>query len=154
MRKSLLKKTSVAALLLCAAIGVFLGLSSYTFVYAKGFSYLSTNPQACANCHIMQQQYDGWLKSSHHTAATCADCHVPHSFLAKYYIKSENGFLHSTAFTLQNFHEPITIRDSSKRILNKNCLHCHESMVGQIAGHEKTESDPNFCTRCHGSVGH
>jgi hypothetical protein len=27
--------------------------STYTFVYAKGYSYLTNDPGACANCHIM-----------------------------------------------------------------------------------------------------
>ena len=31
------------------------GLGLYTFVYAKGYSYLSNDPQGCANCHVMQE---------------------------------------------------------------------------------------------------
>jgi hypothetical protein len=27
------------------------------------FSYLSTDPRACVNCHVMNPQYDAWLKS-------------------------------------------------------------------------------------------
>ena len=61
---------SIAISLLSAGIlGVAVGLAAYTFVYAKGYSYLTNNPAACANCHVMQAQYDAWMKSSHHSVA-------------------------------------------------------------------------------------
>ena len=34
---------------------------AFTFVYAKGLSYLTPDPRACLNCHVMYSQYDGWL---------------------------------------------------------------------------------------------
>ena len=46
--------------LLAVIMGVALGQSLYTFHYAEGLSYFSSNPQSCVNCHIMQPQYDGW----------------------------------------------------------------------------------------------
>jgi len=27
---------------------------SYTFVYARGYSYMTDNAEACMNCHVMQ----------------------------------------------------------------------------------------------------
>ena len=45
----------------------FLGVSAYTFTYAEGFSYLSDDPKACINCHIMNDQYHSWSSSSHHS---------------------------------------------------------------------------------------
>ena len=71
--------------------------------------YLSPDPKACVNCHIMNPQYDAWLKSGHRHAATCVECHLPHEGLAKWAAKAEHGFRHSVAFTLQNFKEPIEI---------------------------------------------
>ncbi|MGH7358219.1 MAG: hypothetical protein ACREJR_05330 [Candidatus Rokuibacteriota bacterium] len=32
---------------------------AFTSVYVKGFSYLSTDPRACVNGHIMNPQFDG-----------------------------------------------------------------------------------------------
>ena len=46
------------ALVLTCLLGVPAGIGVFTFVYAKGFSYLSTDPRACVNCHIMNPQYD------------------------------------------------------------------------------------------------
>lgn len=141
-------------LILILLMGICLGLGGYTFYYARGFSYLSNNPKACANCHVMQEQYDSWQKSSHHNVAVCNDCHAPHDFLGKYMTKAKNGFRHSLAFTLENFHEPIMIREKNAIILNGTCKSCHEGLMSMIAGHEKSAEDEFFCTRCHAGVGH
>jgi len=137
---------------LALAVGVLLGLGGTTFFYAEGTSYLSTDPAACANCHIMQPQYDSWQKASHHTAATCVDCHLPADFVGKYVAKAENGWNHSKAFTLQDFHEPIVITPKNAGILHDNCLRCHEPLVhAQVVS---TSGAAPRCVRCHASVGH
>jgi cytochrome c nitrite reductase small subunit len=59
--------------LLSVMTGVLIGVGSYTFLYAHGLSYLSSDPKACVNCHIMQPQFDSWQKASHHAVATCVD---------------------------------------------------------------------------------
>ncbi len=133
-------------------LGILIGLGAATFNYAEGLSYLSTDPAACANCHIMQSQYDSWQKASHHTSATCADCHLPHEFPSKYIAKAENGWNHSKAFTLQDFQEPIVINDKNADVLHANCIRCHQDLI-----HDQsivsTEGAPR-CVRCHVSVGH
>ena len=47
------------------AVGLALGVGAYTLVYARGASYLTNDPAACANCHVMREQYDGWTAGSH-----------------------------------------------------------------------------------------
>jgi cytochrome c nitrite reductase small subunit len=128
---------------------VLVGLGGFTFGYAKGFSYLSPDPRACANCHIMQPQFDSWQKSSHHTVAVCIDCHLPHSFVGKYVAKAENGWNHSVAFTLQNFPEPIRITPKNAAILQASCVNCHESVASAMLPGGETA-----CVRCHATVGH
>jgi cytochrome c nitrite reductase small subunit len=87
-----LKLKTIKLIILGAAIGFAVGVTGYTFVYAKGYSYLTNNPQSCANCHIMQEQFDGWTKSSHRAVATCNDCHTPDGLVGKYMTKASNGF--------------------------------------------------------------
>jgi len=135
-------------------LGVAGGLGAYTFVYARGWSYLTNDPRACANCHVMNEQYDGWLKASHRSVATCNDCHTPHDLIGKYMTKAENGFWHSFYFTTQSFHEPIQITAKGRRIAEANCRHCHAAMVAGMAGSAHADDDPVSCIRCHGSVGH
>jgi cytochrome c nitrite reductase small subunit len=134
--------------------GVSAGVGGHTFFYAKGLSYLSSDPKACVNCHIMREQYDGWQKASHHAVATCSDCHIPHDFIGKWMTKGLNGYHHSEAFTLQNFHEPIRIKPGNAAILNANCRHCHQDYVREITAHRVINDEELYCVRCHASVGH
>ncbi|MCM8794563.1 MAG: cytochrome c nitrite reductase small subunit [Candidatus Omnitrophica bacterium] len=134
--------------------GVVAGVGLYTFWYAQGFSYMSNDPAACMNCHIMREHYDSWAKGSHHAAAGCNDCHVPHGFPAKYIAKMDNGFNHSVKFTLQNFEEPIRIRPVNLARLQQNCIDCHEMAVSEIAAHQDVDDKEARCTDCHRSVGH
>lgn len=136
---------------LAVALGLLLGLGGFTFRYAEGLSYLSTDPEACTNCHIMQSQYDSWQKASHHTAAVCVDCHLPPGFVSKYLAKAENGYHHSKGFTLQDFHEPIMMKPRSAAALQANCLRCH----GDITHAMQTDTDGAVqCVHCHRAAGH
>src|SRR6266496_2799860 len=95
-----MKPRMIQGILLGVVIGIAVGIGAYTFAYAKGWSYLTDDPAACANCHVMREQYDGWLKSSHRAVATCNDCHTPANFIGKYATKASNGFWHSFFFTM------------------------------------------------------
>ncbi|MGH8065172.1 MAG: NapC/NirT family cytochrome c [Candidatus Entotheonellia bacterium] len=99
------RRSNIAEFVLAAAMGLAIGVGGYTFLYAKGSSYLTDNPAACANCHIMREHYDGWVKSSHRAVAVCNDCHTPEGFMPKYITKASNGFWHSFAFTTGRFGE-------------------------------------------------
>ena len=131
-----------------------MGAGGLTFYYGEGGSYFSADPKACVNCHIMQPQYDSWLKSSHKNVATCVDCHLPHDFIGKYIAKAENGYHHSKAFTLQNFHEPIMIKAKNSRILEKSCLHCHQDLVHNLTDRNQAATEQFTCMHCHVDVGH
>lgn len=140
--------------ILAVLIGIGGGVGCFTFFYANGLSYLSNDPEACVNCHIMREQYDGWLKGSHHAVATCADCHIPHDFIGKWMTKGLNGYHHSKGFTFQDFHEPIRIKPGNAAILNANCLYCHKEYVREITAHRTANDEELYCVRCHDSVGH
>lgn len=133
--------------------GMLIGIGSFTFGYAGGHSYFSAKPAACANCHIMQDYYDTWQKSSHHHVAVCVDCHLPHDFVRKYIAKADNGFFHSMAFTLENFHEPIQIKKRNRRITQENCIACHTDIVNEMLPAE-TEGEAPQCIKCHAGAGH
>ena len=140
--------------LLCACIGIVVGLGGYTFWYGQGASYFSSDPQACVNCHIMRDAYDGWQHASHHGHAKCVDCHLPANFVGKYVAKAENGFWHSKGFTLQDFPEPIRIKPKNAAILQANCVRCHCELVGDLTAHGSFADGSNTCVHCHLSVGH
>jgi cytochrome c nitrite reductase small subunit len=156
-------------LLFAAVVGVGAGVGAYTFSYAKGLSYFGTDPSACVNCHIMEPQYAGWQKGSHHTAARCIDCHLPASFVPKYLAKAENGYRHGKLFTTQTFEEPITVKEAGLEILQANCERCHADLVHGLIGIEDYDIEGRFeephartagqqqgvpCVHCHWTVGH
>jgi cytochrome c nitrite reductase small subunit len=101
----------------------------------------------------MHEQYDGWTRSSHHTAATCNDCHTPHSLVPKYYVKARNGFWHSFYFTVGGFPEPIRITPSNKTVTEESCRYCHQEIVQAIDAWHQPAREMS-CIRCHDSVGH
>ena len=60
-----------AGLTAAVALGLAAGLGLFTFGYARGASYLTNDPAACANCHIMSEHFTAWQRGSHRAAATC-----------------------------------------------------------------------------------
>mgnify|MGYP002623080542 CR=1 FL=1 len=144
-------------------LGIAIGIGSYTFVYAKGASYLSNDPEVCANCHIMEEHFAAWTKSSHRNAATCNDCHTPKGVVAKYATKASNGFWHSFAFTTGDFPDPLRIKPHNHEITENACRKCHQQVTREIdTGIGATAPDPHYeidgaalrCTHCHQYTGH
>ncbi|MEP6654500.1 MAG: cytochrome c nitrite reductase small subunit [Myxococcales bacterium] len=146
-----MSKTQIAA---AAMIGGVVGLGLFTFRYAEGLSYFSTEPKACANCHVMNDQYASWSKGPHHGTATCVECHLPHDFLAKYVAKAENGYHHSKGFTLEDFHEPIMIKAKNAAILQHACVRCHGAFVHDVVAGSKSADSDVTCVHCHRAAGH
>ncbi len=144
------------ALVAVFAVGAMFGLALYTIVYAKGFSYLSSDPEACINCHIMEEQYNGWLAGAHADVATCADCHLPHdNIVHKLFVKAEDGVLHGLKFTTGWHPENIEARDVSLAVTNEECLYCHADVTEDIRHLGSTPDGEVFdCVRCHAGIGH
>ena len=142
------------ALLLAAGIGGVAGLGAFTFDYGEGLSYFSTDPRACANCHIMNEEYRSWTQGPHHQAAKCIECHLPHDFVRKYIAKADNGYRHSKGFTFLDFHEPIQIKPRNSAILQENCMRCHEDFVHEIVRGGRDRREESRCVHCHRGAGH
>lgn len=140
-------------LVLAVLLGILGGVGAFTFGYGDGAAYLSNDPEACQNCHIMEGHFDSWLKSSHQRVAVCNDCHLPHNVVGKWVTKADNGFFHSLAFTLENFHEPIRIKARNRQVTQNACIHCHREFVHQMLPVEPSES-MQYCVKCHAEAGH
>ncbi len=155
--KTTLQKIAILAFII--AIGFFI----YLIIAAKAFSYLSTDPKACINCHVMNTQYATWQHSSHAQRATCVECHLPtDGFINKYMAKARDGFNHTLAFTLNTYDHAMRISDDGASRVQKNCISCHKSVTSVIG----TNADKyhNFddehvengrkCWSCHKQVPH
>jgi cytochrome c nitrite reductase small subunit len=138
-----------ASMVIAVLVGLLAGIGGFTFLYAEGLSYMSSDAKVCVNCHVMQPQYDAWQKASHHNVAVCIDCHLPHPFFRKYIAKAQTGFHDSVAFTLQNFHEPIMMTPKGAAILQETCVSCHAPLM-----HDQLATSEVQCVHCHRNVGH
>ena len=113
-------------------LGLALGLALFTFGYARGASYLTNDPAACANCHVMSEHFAAWQRGSHQNAATCNDCHTPHNLVGKYTVKALNGFWHSFYFTTGRYPDPLRITKRNRRVTEDACRYCHRPIVDAI----------------------
>jgi cytochrome c nitrite reductase small subunit len=135
-------------------VGLAAGVGLFTFGYARGASYLTDDPRACANCHVMNEQFDGWSRSSHRSVAVCNDCHTPPGFFAKYWTKALNGYHHSWAFTSGRFPDPIRITARNRGVTQQACRKCHAAIVDAIDPHPAGDPSRLDCLVCHRDVGH
>ena len=158
------------ALAAALTVGVVAGLGGDTFVYARGASYMTNDPAACANCHVMEEHFAAWMKSSHRAVAVCNDCHAPHDMIGKYIVKAENGWRHSVAFTTGRHPDPMRITPRNARVTEQACRDCHAGIVAAMSGQgmegvprtsvvqaahgEPPGSQAVSCIHCHRNVGH
>jgi cytochrome c nitrite reductase small subunit len=150
-----MRPAAALALLAAGLSGAAVGIGGFTFGYARGASYLTNDPAACANCHVMSAHYAAWLQSSHRAVATCNDCHAPHTLLGKYAVKARNGFFHSLAFTTGDHPDPLRITTANRAVTERACRDCHAEVTDAIDLHGPQATDAaTSCARCHTAVGH
>ncbi len=142
------------------AVASFVGLGLYIIRLSNAASYLSDDPQACVNCHLMTPQYITWNHSSHREVAHCNDCHVPHNnVFNKYYFKAKDGLYHASIFTLRAEPQVIKAKEPSVEVIQDNCIRCHQNqvtdakMAGFVEDHYEKRTD-RTCWECHREVPH
>lgn len=142
-------------------LGVIFGLGGYTIYMSRAYSYLSDDPAACINCHIMTPYYQSWDHSSHAQWATCNDCHVPHNnIFNKYFFKAKDGLYHAAVFTLKAEPQVIRPRDASYEVIMDNCIRCHTQLnqafvkTGMISYADTKHGEGKACWDCHTEVPH
>lgn len=129
---------------------------------SKALSYLSKDPLACINCHVMNTQYATWQHNSHRRVASCVECHLPtDSFVGKYMAKARDGWNHSVAFTLNTYQNNIQISEDGANRVQANCLSCHAKLAETIVSNSDRFHDFNGttgtvrkCWECHREVPH
>ena len=136
------------------------------FVYlvnaSKALSYLSTDPKACVNCHVMNTQYATWQHSSHAERATCVECHLPvDNMVNKYAAKARDGWNHSVAFTMNTFAQNIEISEDGANRVQANCRSCHAALIQEVVANSDKYHDfsgvprtDRKCWDCHRDVPH
>ena len=138
---------TIGILALLVTVGVGLYVTDFT-------AYLGNNPTTCNNCHVMDAVYEGWFHSGHHNWATCSDCHTPHALIPKYFVKAQSGYHHVSAFVLGNIPDAIRAKESSRKVVQENCIRCHEQTVANIDIGPMSDGSERYCFECHRSVAH
>lgn len=161
MRKFLNIIPRVFVLPLFVIGGIAVGLGAYTVYMSRAYSYLSDDPSACVNCHIMAPYYQSWMHSSHAQWANCNDCHVPHDNLAsKYAFKAVDGLYHSVVFTFKDEPQVIRPRQASQEVIMNNCIRCHTQLntefvnTGMIGYAQVKHGEGKACWDCHREIPH
>ena len=136
-------------------------IASAAAVIALGFFVFVTNapayggsaPETCANCHVMDSQYENWYHAPHEKATECVDCHLPHENVAAYYLeKGRQGAKDVYAFTTGDIPVAIRASEKTKGIIQSNCLRCHEQKVESIV--MGAQPFDRYCWDCHRTVSH
>ncbi|RDU64763.1 cytochrome c nitrite reductase small subunit [Helicobacter sp. MIT 14-3879] len=158
MKNNIKKPIPILTLAVIIAVGFVVGAGSFTFWYAKGFSYFSNDSKACNNCHVMNEVYKDWSIGSHKNYATCNDCHIPDGFVSKWLTKAQSGFSHAYSFTLKDIESNLSATQKSKTIVQENCIRCHSNMVSSVVN-PTTKIVHNYdkslsCVSCHKNIGH
>ena len=137
-----------------AIAAAVIALGFFVFV-TDAPAYGGSAPETCANCHVMDSQYENWYHAPHEKVTECVDCHLPHANVAVYYLeKGRQGAKDVYAFTTGNI--PIAIRasDKTKGIIQENCIRCHQDTVENIVMGTGVQSFDRYCWECHRSVAH
>ncbi|MEM1137088.1 MAG: cytochrome c nitrite reductase small subunit [Bacteroidota bacterium] len=141
-------------------LGAVVGLAFYMVNAANVTSYLTDNPRACINCHVMTTEYITWNHSAHREVATCNDCHVPHeNVLKQYAFKAKDGLYHATIYTLRAEPQAIIMHEAGREVVQNNCIRCHAGQVidtkttAFTASHTKDRLD-RTCWECHRETPH
>lgn len=148
-------------IILLVICGVIFGGGLYFMYLLRVHTYLTDDPKACINCHIMTPYYATWMHSSHGRNTTCNDCHVPHeNVIKKYAFKGMDGMKHLFAFVTKNEPQVPQAQKKSSQVIMNNCIRCHTDLNCQLVKAGKVdymmtkEGNGKACWDCHRGVPH
>ena len=125
--------------LIIAIAAAVIALTFFVFV-TDAPAYGGSAPETCANCHVMDSQYENWY-------------HAPHENIVVYYLeKGRQGAKDVYAFTTGNIPVAIRASEQTKGIIQDNCIRCHEAKVESIV--MGAQPFDRYCWECHRNVAH
>ena len=127
--------------------GAACGLALVVAHISRAASYMSDKPEACLNCHVMNNAYATWQHGSHHLAAECGDCHLPHQNpVATLAFQARDGLRHSYVFTFRLEPQVLELSRGAMPVVQGNCLRCHANqfMMARLAAVTERR-----CWDCH-----
>ncbi len=140
--KEFLKSNALKLLAGGFVIGIgFVGVAS-AMLHATG------TPTFCGQCHSMQHEAETFKVSSHREQ-DCVECHLPHDNSAIYLIeKGRTGMVDMYHEVMRDYPERIELDENARKMINKNCLRCHESTMSYV------DDRNDNCVKCHSRIAH
>ncbi|WP_075860373.1 cytochrome c nitrite reductase small subunit [Carboxydothermus pertinax] len=131
-------------------LSIFL-VTIYTVFFLLGLgtvhAYLDS-PKFCSSCHVMEKEYQGYLKKPHSGKVSCGGCHLPAGFPRYGIEKTYSGIRDFLSFSYRTYPDVIKISARSQKIVEENCLRCHQGATEKLLGVAQR------CTFCHRQVFH
>jgi cytochrome c nitrite reductase small subunit len=142
---AIVKKKVVLSIILIAGIVV---LSLFLMLGPPQLLAKSDEPAFCVGCHVMEAEYEAWVHAGAHRRKKCVDCHLPNENMTVHYVwKAIDGLKDVAFFYSGNVPERIKLTAHGQKVLQSNCVRCHESTVMLI------DTDRQ-CWDCHRRVSH
>lgn len=117
-----------------------------------GISELLDGPGFCGLCHVMDDQVETYLYSSHRETATCGDCHIPHPLVPGAAYKAFTGTRDIIYVTLNIQPEPVRMTGLGETVVHQNCVRCHEALLREIG--DTRRDGGQQCFHCHRTTFH
>jgi cytochrome c nitrite reductase small subunit len=135
----------------CTLAFALLSILPFLFLTACGpsnFLAKTDTSEYCKSCHVMQAEYEAWIHSGAHRRKVCTDCHLPNENKAAHYLwKSIDGLKDVIVFHSGKVPDQIKISSHGEKVLQANCIRCHETTVMMIDIRRK-------CWDCHRNITH
>ena len=137
-------------------IGVVVALVGL-FVFAVVAFAAMNRIEACAQCHVIEQEVATYKQSAHYAAGVaCQDCHTKPGVF-NYFVRNLQGVTHLVNNISGTYQKPLTTYVGAN-----NCVQCHpkeeierDIVVGQIrVNHTGLREEGYQCLTCHANISH
>ena len=106
----------------------------------------------CGVCHAMDEQVSTYLHSPHANYANCGDCHDPHGLVTGSVFAAYTGARDLYRVVTNTIPLEIRTTDLSKKVIQENCLRCHEDIMAAIG--DTSHNSGSYCFHCHHEIVH
>lgn len=137
------KRILTLSAVLLVSVGILAAIASPRLIS------MTSTPQFCNGCHVMNDQYDAWFMTGVHRSIQCIDCHLPNDNALNHFVwKGIDGTKDVLYFYSGTYAEPIGISNHGKAFIQDNCIRCHEGVVSRISTQDQD------CWSCHRRINH
>jgi len=154
--------------LLCRLILLILAVAGCSVIALEVTEPLA-RPGACIQCHEMEDVYESWKQSPHHTnprglQVTCVSCHLPprEEYLSHITSKAWSGAKDACVHFFGEYDAEAARENVRRTMPSRRCMHCHSNLLAKPKSyplgivHEaavKRIPDRNHrCIACHESL--